>query len=94
MNLARKFSERMSSVADRYAAIEIGQAVTVLRPYTGSGTWGHDGYEGRWYVVGKLAPLDLKLARHPADDDYAVICHASRILETTSHTDHPEMKAQ
>lgn len=78
-------------MVDRFAAIQVGQQVRVLRPYTGAGTWGHDGNEGVWYVVGKLAPLDLKLARHPGDD-YEILCHASRILETTSHTDHPELK--
>ncbi len=78
-------------IVDRFDAIAIGQVVHVLRPYTGNGTWGHDGHEGAWYVVGKLAPLDFYLARHP-DDDWKVICHASRILETTSHTDHPEMR--
>ncbi len=75
---------------DKFAAVQIGQAVRVLRPYTGAGTWGHDGNEGTWYVVGKLAPLDFKLARRPGDE-WAIMCHASRVLETTTHTDHPEM---
>lgn len=79
-------------MVDRYAAIAIGQVVHVLRPYTGNGTWGHDGYEGRHYVVRKLGPLDLLLSRHPDDDTWAVCVHASRILETTPHTDHPEMR--
>ena len=38
--------------------------------------WDHD--EGEYYVVGYIAPTDLKLAKHP-DDSWALIVHLQRI---------------
>ncbi len=82
------------TLLERYAAVKIGACIRVLRPFTGRDgagrpTFHSDGYEGLWYVVGKLGPLDFELAKHP-DADYQVICHASRIAETTQYTDHPD----
>lgn len=76
-------------MVDKWADITIGQRVRVLMRYDGSGRFVFDGNEGFWYVVRKLAPLDLLLAKHP-DDGWKVCVHGSRIREVTSHTDSPD----
>lgn len=67
-----------------------GTRVTVCRPYTGSGTFGIDGFEGTWFVCEPIGDADMKLARTYEDamaGDYDVMIHMCRILEANWHAD-------